>query len=652
MNRVHGYHNLVFVLLVFLTCAACAGAPAPAPTAAPAAPAATAASAAAAAPTKAPAAQPTAPRAVPQAAPKVVITTPTPGSSGPTPEGEAGWTRIRAAGKLLAGTSSGSVPFAQQSPDAGLDGFDVALAREVGRRLNLQVQVVDLAAEGLQDAMQLGQVDIGVATLAASLAGTGPAESTRPYYVSEAAVLVRQNGGIDAVRAPVDLAGRRVGVQQGTLFEAWARDNLVTNSQVAATDLLAYRDIEQAVSDLVAGRSDAIVLDSAQARHFAAKGGLKVAGQGLERSPSVVVVQAGSTRLRDEIDRVLAEMSQDGTMNRLAGQYLGLGPAELLTVSTPGPVGGPLPTAAAAGCRDGMAWVADLTYADNGMKSPPALQPGQAFVKTFRLRNIGTCTWDPGYALTFVQGSSPMAQMRGGPVQLQSSVPAGAEDDISLSLVAPTSPGMYVGTWEMRNKSGVAFGERLSVGIVVQPPPTPAPSPAPTVPVGSFTVDRTRIKPGECAAVAWNIQNIREVYFYAEGQTPEQYGATGEESRSLCPASTTTYALRLVHLDGSLEIRRVTITVDENPVAPIQVRLVTVPESQVRSGECVELSWEVKGTVDRVQILRDTSVIWEGAPQAGNLRDCPSGTGDVLYAVTAAGPGETVQTQRILKVVQ
>ena len=83
-----------------------------------------------------------------------------------------------------------------------------------------------------------------------------------------------------------------------------------------------------------------------------------------------------------------------------------------------------------------------------------------------------------------------------------------------------------------------------------------------------------------------------------------------------------------------------TITVDENPVAPIQVRLATVPESQVRTGECVELSWEVKGTVDQRADSAGHSVIWEGAPQVGNLRDCPSGTGEVLYAVTAIGPGK------------
>jgi ABC-type amino acid transport substrate-binding protein len=668
MNRARGYHVLILVLLVLLTCAAC-GAAAPAPAAQPAAPAPTPAPAAAQ-PTAAPAAAeapaaaaPAAPAAAapttaPAAAAKVVITTPTPKTSGPTGEEDAVWTRIRAAGKLLVGTSSGSAPFAQQGPDFRLGGFDVALAQEIGRRLGLQVQVVDLAAEGLPDALQVGQVDAGVATLAASLAGTGPAESTRPYYVSAAAVLVRQDGGIDAVRGAADLAGRRVGVQQGTRFEAWAQDNLVAARQVAATDLLVYRDIEQAVSDLREGRSDAVVLDSAQARRFASQGGLKVAGEGLERSPCVVAVPAGATRLRDEIDRVLAAIDGDGTLARLAGQYLGLGPGEVLAAPTPGPVGGALPTAAPGGCLDGMAWVADLTYADNGMQSPPVLQPGQTFVKAFRLRNTGTCAWAPGYTVTFALGSSPLAQMGGRPMQLQSSVPAGAEDDLSLALVAPVAPGQYVGMWEMRDESGVAFGERISVGIEVRVPPkpsatpTPAPSPVPTVPVGSFTVDRTRIRPGECTVVAWNIQDIREIYFYVEGQTPEQHGATGEESRSLCPAATTTYELRLVHLDGSPEIRHVTVIVDERTEVPIEIVLATAPESQVRSGECVELSWEVKGTVDRVRILRDGFVLWEAAPQAGNLWDCPSGPGDVLYAVTVVGPRETVQTQRILKIVQ
>jgi hypothetical protein len=204
----------------------------------------------------------------------------------------------------------------------------------------------------------------------------------------------------------------------------------------------------------------------------------------------------------------------------------------------------------------------------------------------------------------------------------------------------------------MRNESGVPFGQRILVEVSVAGPPTPAPSPVPTVPVGSFIADRTRIRPGECAVVAWNIRDIREIYFYVEGQTPEQHGATGEETRSLCPASTTTYELRVVHLDGSPEVRRVTITVDENPEAPIQVGLTTVPENQVRSGECVELSWEVKGTVDRVRIQRDDFVLWENAPQSGNLRDCPSGAGDVRYAVMASGPRESVQTQRILIVIQ
>ena len=635
MNRSHGWLVLVIVVLLLSACAPSAP-PAPAPTAAPAA---AAPKAAAPAP-----AQPTA---------KAIVTTPTPGTTGgPAVVDDGRWTRIQASGKLLVGTSSGSTPFARYEADFHLNGFDVALAREIGRRLSLQVQVLDFAAEGLPDALQTGQIDVGISSLAASLTGTVPVELTRPYFISNAAVLARQNVGLDTVRTLADLTRRRIGVQQGTRFETWARDNLVAAGQISAADLLVYRDIELAVSDLTAGRSDALLLDSTQARGFASRGGLTLAGDKMEQNQRAIAVPAGSIRLREEIDRVLTQANQDGTLDQLAGQYLGPESADLLPRSASGPVDRSRSPVSSTDCLDGAAWVADLTFAHNAMQSPPTLLPGQAFVKEFRLRNTGSCAWEPGYALSYALGSSPQAQMSGKSVVLQGAVPPGAESDIPLTLVAPATPGLYRGAWEMRDKRGVAFGERISVGIAVQQAPTPAPSPVPTVPVGSLIADHTRIKPGECVTVAWNIQNIQAVYFNPEGQPWEQHPTTGEESRQLCPSTTTTYELRLVRVNGSSEVRRVTIIVDAGADAPIQIGLTTAPESQIRRGECVDLTWKVQGKADRVRILRDESVLWDSAPQLGNLRDCPSGTSSVLYAVVAAGPAETVQTQRILKITQ
>lgn len=636
------------LILVSLFAASCSPAPAAAPRPPAAEPAATAAPAAAAAPSPAVVEKVVKETVVVEKEiARVVITTPTRGAPvGSTPVDDPRWARIRAAGQLVVGASSGSKPFAYYGTGAGLDGFDPALAAEIGRRLGLRAVTVDFAPEGMAGALQAGQIDMALASLAASLTDTSVVMGTRPYFTSNLAVLAREGGGPGTVRAPGDLAGRTIGVQQGTLFETWVRDELVAPGRIAAADLLLYRDVEQAAADLAAGRTDAVVLDGMQARSLAG-GGLIIAGERLDPSVRSAAVAAGSTRLRDEIDRALAGMEQDGALARLASQYLG--PVDFLPFPAPGAPEPSRSPVAPAGCLPGMAKVANLTSPG---EAPLALQPGQRFAVTFRLRNTGSCAWGSDFALAYALGSSPAAPMGVQGIPLRAAVAPGAESEVTFSLVAPAAAGSYLGVWEMRDARGAAFGERIAVRVAVQEPPAPAPSAVPTLPPGSFTADHTRIKPGECVTLAWNIRDIQAIYFYTAGEPWEQHPAVGQETRRLCPGATTTYELRLIQLNGSAEVRPVTIVVDAGAEVALQVALVTAPESQVRAGECVNLSWEVQGRAERVRVMRDDAMLWDSAPQLGNLRDCPAGTGTILYAVIAANTSETVQTQRALKIVQ
>jgi hypothetical protein len=75
--------------------------------------------------------------------------------------------------------------------------------------------------------------------------------------------------------------------------------------------------------------------------------------------------------------------------------------------------------------------------------------------KTWRLKNIGTCTWTTAYSIVFYAG----AQM-GAPsvVNMPYSVAPGATVDITVNMAAPTTPGHYRGYWMIRNASSVLFG--------------------------------------------------------------------------------------------------------------------------------------------------------------------------------------------------
>lgn len=95
-------------------------------------------------------------------------------------------------------------------------------------------------------------------------------------------------------------------------------------------------------------------------------------------------------------------------------------------------------------------YVADLTIPDG-----TALAPGASFVKTWRLRNSGTCSWTTAYALAFAGG-----EKFGAPafIALPADVAPGEEIDVSAKFTAPMKGGAYKSQWKLLNASGAIFG--------------------------------------------------------------------------------------------------------------------------------------------------------------------------------------------------
>lgn len=116
---------------------------------------------------------------------------------------------------------------------------------------------------------------------------------------------------------------------------------------------------------------------------------------------------------------------------------------------TPIPTSAPTPVPAATPCNHAE-FVADITVEDGTI-----FAPGAPFTKVWRLRNIGTCTWTSNYMLNFAGGE----RMNGSDfVPLTGIVPPGYTIDVSVNLVAPQTPGSYLGLWQLRSPEGQTFG--------------------------------------------------------------------------------------------------------------------------------------------------------------------------------------------------
>jgi hypothetical protein len=68
-----------------------------------------------------------------------------------------------------------------------------------------------------------------------------------------------------------------------------------------------------------------------------------------------------------------------------------------------------------------------------------------------------------------------------------------------------------------------------------------------------------------CVVFTWDVENSKAVYFYAEGESWEDKLVSPSNSREECRKESTMYYLRVVGLDGAVEIREIHIPVEPMP---------------------------------------------------------------------------------------
>jgi hypothetical protein len=130
-------------------------------------------------------------------------------------------------------------------------------------------------------------------------------------------------------------------------------------------------------------------------------------------------------------------------------------PTQTITSTPPYPY--PFITWTPSTC-DFSAFLADLDIVDYSK-----IPPGTAFTKTWRIKNIGTCTWTTQYRFQYISGNP----MGADTIYLPRAVPPGETIDLSLQMTAPDIEEDYSNFWRLRNTAGEIFGTTFYVAIEV-----------------------------------------------------------------------------------------------------------------------------------------------------------------------------------------
>jgi len=101
---------------------------------------------------------------------------------------------------------------------------------------------------------------------------------------------------------------------------------------------------------------------------------------------------------------------------------------------------------------DEYSW--DDTTVDVNIPDNTQMTAGQSFVKTWKIKNSGTCTWNTGYKIIYAGYAT---QMSGQPQPLSLPVTPGQEIEISVNFTAPAQSGSYSSAWTLQNANGDNF---------------------------------------------------------------------------------------------------------------------------------------------------------------------------------------------------
>jgi polar amino acid transport system substrate-binding protein len=226
---------------------------------------------------------------------------------------------IRQAGVIRVGVSADYPPFEYLDSSGARAGFDIELMGEIAGRLGVTLEWVDLPFNDLIAAVQSKKVDAAISALQRTDERDQQVDFTAPYYTAEDA-FIAADGFDGQIGSAADAATYTVGVQSGTIQEAWIRKNLVDSGKMPAASFVPYDAVESAVQDLKSGKIQLLMADYLPAKNLAAEGsGLVIPFHGVVTGgPLHIIVPEGDAELSQALNAIITQLQQEGFIGNLA----------------------------------------------------------------------------------------------------------------------------------------------------------------------------------------------------------------------------------------------------------------------------------------------------------------------------------------------
>ena len=235
-----------------------------------------------------------------------------------TTAADTSFDKVKEAGKLVLGLDATFKPMGYTDENDEVVGFDIDLAKEVCKRLDIELETYGVNWDTKEIDLDSGKIDCIWNGLSVSDERKKVMLMSEPYMENEMVFVVNEDSDIKTLD---DLKGKKIAVQNGsTAQEILAASDIaadITTSELATN--------VEALTNLEMNMCDAVFLDSVVAKYeiTTSKKAFRVLDEGLEPEEYAIGFRLGDQQLCDKITETLKEMKKDGTVEEISTKWFG-----------------------------------------------------------------------------------------------------------------------------------------------------------------------------------------------------------------------------------------------------------------------------------------------------------------------------------------
>jgi polar amino acid transport system substrate-binding protein len=225
-------------------------------------------------------------------------------------------------GVLTVGMEIGYPPMEYMDADGKPTGFDVQMAKAIGKKLGLEVQFVDTAWDGIFAGIDTGKYDCAMSAVTINDARLRAHNFTKPYMANTLAMVLLKDSKVTA-QSPEECAGLNVAYLEESTADTYMTALAEKGLKFTPRE---YEKVIYGFNELELGRVEVVVTDLMVAYDYIAPADspFKIVWKSTEDDKFGVCLKKGNDALTAEIDKALDALFADGTMLKISQDIFGM----------------------------------------------------------------------------------------------------------------------------------------------------------------------------------------------------------------------------------------------------------------------------------------------------------------------------------------